>query len=215
MFVVSSNIDADFQKALRKGFMPIGYSSFNGRYEAPKNAIKVAKLLGATLVLVAEPIFESSRTVNSTLYVPTKETTTYSGSVTTNSFNTYNYTGTATTSTTKAIPYSYTIKRYDHLAYFFISFDVLSLPIGIWGNDLTREERIDIGSPGVKVGVIYDDTPAYNSDLLVGDVITELNGVPVKNSQDFHRLSPACHDNGYCTATVIRNGETKRIRIYR
>lgn len=41
MFVVSSNIDADFQKALRKGFMPISYSSFNGPYEAPKMPLRL------------------------------------------------------------------------------------------------------------------------------------------------------------------------------
>ncbi len=46
------DFDTDSKKLRAKGYIPIGYSSFNGAYEDTKNAVAQAKRLGATLVLI-------------------------------------------------------------------------------------------------------------------------------------------------------------------
>lgn len=48
--------------------------------------------------------------------------------------------------------------------------------------DLTEEERKKRQSNfGVKITTVIDDTPAYNADLLSGDILESFDGQRIKN----------------------------------
>ncbi len=189
----TKNFDTDSKKLRRKGYIPIGYSSFNGAYEDTSNAIAQAKRLGAVLVLINSQ-YTNTETRTSTLLLPDNKTTYSSGNV--NSYATYNsnygysgygdantnYSGTSTTYGTKAVPYTTNTRRYDQSAMFFIK-NTKKLKFGVAYNNISREQRIEFGSNGVVVDLIYENTPVYNSDILEGDIIIKMNGSSIENYQ--------------------------------
>jgi len=78
--------------------------------------------------------------------------------------------GTTTTygSTTNYVPI--TVQRVDYGAVYFVK---QRFGLGVFIRDLNDSERQDLQTNrGVAVRLVVDDTPAYNADILVGDVIT-------------------------------------------
>jgi len=221
----TNNFDIDSKKLRARGYVPIGASSFNGAYEDTKNAINQAKRIGATLVLIKSS-YTNTETRTSTLLLPDNKTTYSSGRSNTNSTynsnNGYtgygnantNYYGSSTTYGTKAIPYTKNTRRYDQSAMYFIKntkppkFGTLN------STEISSEERIKLGYSGIKINLIQENTPVYNSNILIGDILIKLDGINVKNYKHFNELL----DNfdisiGYSIWTIIRNGSQKNIRI--
>lgn len=221
----TNNFDVDSKKLRAKGYISIGASSFNGAYEDTQSAINQAKRIGATLVLIKSS-YTNTETRTSTLLLPDNKTTYSSGrsntNATYNSNNGYsgygnantNYYGNSTTYGTKAVPYTINTRRYDQSAMYFIKntkppkFGTLN------STEISREERIKIGYSGIKINLIQENTPVYNSNILIGDILIKLDGVSVKNYKHFTELL----DNfdisiGHSIWTVIRNGSQKNIRI--
>lgn len=220
----TKNFDIDSKKLRRKGYIPIGYSSFNGAYEDTSNAIAQAKRLRAILVLINSQ-YTNTETRTSTLLLPDNKTTYSSGNV--NSYATYNsnygysrygnantnYSGTSTTYGTKAIPYTTNTRRYDQSAMFFIK-NTKKLKFGVEVIDIPREKRIEIGKSGVIINLIFENTPVYNSSILEGDIVIKMNNTRIKNSQQFLKLMSEYNtSSGKCTWIVIRDGKEKKIMI--
>ncbi|HZT43701.1 MAG TPA: trypsin-like peptidase domain-containing protein [Chthonomonadaceae bacterium] len=58
---------------------------------------------------------------------------------------------------------------------------------------------------GVVVGRLADDGPAAGAGLQVGDVITQLNGQPVKSREDFENVEKSLHIGQHVKVIVMRS----------
>jgi len=73
--------------------------------------------------------------------------------------------------------------------------------------------RLPDGRSGVIVIDVQTDGPAGRAGLLIGDVLLQLNGAPVTDTDDVHaNLGPASVDNKL-KASIVRGGENKEIEI--
>ncbi|MBL0687181.1 MAG: PDZ domain-containing protein [Sulfurospirillum sp.] len=219
----TNNFDIDSKKLRARGYVPIGASSFNGVYENTKNAINQAKRIGATLVLINSS-YTNTETRTSTLLLPDNKTTYSSGRSNTNAtynsnngYNGYgnantNYYGSSTTYGTKAVPYTTNTRMYNQSAMYFIK-NIKKLKFGVGCSDISREKRIELGSRGVIINLIYENTPIYNSDILEGDIVIKMNGTNIKNYQEFNKILQNFDTSKDCIWTIIRNNTKKDIKI--
>ena len=60
------------------------------------------------------------------------------------------------------------------------------------------------GKSGVVVTRIDPDSPAERAGLQTGDIIREINRKPVKNVEDFERLTSERHDFSVCERSALR-----------
>ena len=68
------------------------------------------------------------------------------------------------------------------------------------------ERRVLQTNKGVVVTRIIDDSPAFNADILTGDIITGINGQPVSSRQEFSSVIDA-NAGHTITLTIIRGLE--------
>lgn len=156
-----------FNNLARRGFLPIGHSSFNAGREHPESmAIEQAKAVGADLVVIIDPKYTG--TITSAVPITTPSTAT----VITGNMVSRVY-GTSTT----MMPIS--TVRQDYGAAYFVK---AKFQLGFVTHDLNDAQRKELQTnKGVVVTQIVNDTPAYEADLLVGDVIKSVNGRPIDN----------------------------------
>ncbi len=110
---IDANPDADkTYELLLKEFLVVGRVDLSATSVDREPYIVLGKKVGADFVAVSMK-FKGRETVDSSIEVPTVNTTYLSGY---GSFGTYS--GTATTYGTKSIPISYTVKRYDQTGIF-------------------------------------------------------------------------------------------------
>lgn len=174
----------------KRGYAMIGNSSFNsGRAEPEDAAVRQAQQVGADLVLILNPKYTGSVTSNLPFTTPTTSTSHSTGMATAygpgGSVTAYG-SGTTTTygSTTTYVPV--TVNRSDYGAVFFVKH---RLGFGIFSRDLSDAERQEYQSnKGAVVRLVIDNTPAFNADILVGDVVTSIDGVAVATSIAFGEL---------------------------
>lgn len=62
------------------------------------------------------------------------------------------------------------------------------LVFGATFRDLNAQERIRLPAGGVSLGDVVGDSPASRSNLLAGDIVTALDGIPVKDRATFQSL---------------------------
>jgi hypothetical protein len=222
----TNNFDRDILILRSKKYIPIGYSSFNGGYEDTKNAAEQAKQIGATLVLVSSQ-FTNTQTTTSTLFLPDNKTTYHSGTGSgTTSYNSAyggylgisntnaTYSGTSTTYGTKAVPITSHQRRYDQNAVYFVK-TTKKFKFGFFINDLTPDQRAQFErNTGVLINVVIEDSPAFYSNVLAGDVIIAVDGHLVKNARHAMKLMADISPNQKSSKlTVIRNGTEKEIEV--
>ena len=174
----TSDQDRDGQSLREKGYVLIGSSSFNSGAVDPQQAIRHAKKVGAALVLI-----QSQYTTTVTV------TSQHPGSIH-GSGGYGSYSGTSTTtlpgeSATHQIPYS--VDLYDNDATFWAKSKPHSL--GVHANDLTDDMRREIGSNrGVVVTVVVKGSPAFNADIMSGDIITKINDEVIPDAREFDAI---------------------------
>lgn len=207
----TDNFERDVYSLRTKQYIPIGQSDFNGEMEDEKAIIEQAKRVGAKIVLYGSK-YTNTQTNSGVLMLPK---TNYS---TTNIYGNVGgtmYSGTAYTqsSGTQMVPYSNTQRRYDQTGVFFVK-DTNNYKFGIYASQISREKRIEIGSFGVNVDVVIENTPAYNSDLLRGDIIIGVNDNTLNDYNSFLKGIKECITNKMsCHLKVNRNGEEKNIIV--
>lgn len=159
------------------GYSVIGYSSFNGGRGTEAQAIEQGKKVHADLVVVMDPRYTGTRSTVVPIVTPTSQTSVTNGTAT--AYGTGRYAtvyGTATTTTygtqTNLVPIS--TDRFDFGAIYMVK---AKMYFGAFFRDLTDEERQSLGSNrGVYVMTVVNDSPAFNADVLAGDVIVTVNG---------------------------------------
>lgn len=176
----SGNFEDDKRNLFEEGYGPIGVSSFIAPQRDEKQAISQAKTVGAAVVVLAAK-YQSTATGAVPITTPTTQTTYSSGTV-----NTYgaggsafgNYNGTSTTYGTQTTYIPYSVDRYDQAAVFFAPLERKGL--GVMLHDLTPEQKRQIGSnKGASIASIRKGSPAFNADIIPGDILIMLNGLAV------------------------------------
>lgn len=203
----SNDLKKDILTFRSRGYRAIGRSSFNGGWEDKSQVIAQAKKVGAVLVIYSWK-YTNSQTNSGALILP--KTNYHSGTVYGSSGGYASYSGTSTGTT--VIPYSNTQRRYDQEAIFFIKSNK-KLKFGISMKDISREKRIEIGTSGVLVDVIMENSAAYNSNLLIGDIIIKMNGIDIQNRKQISQMMKDFDIVNNCILTVVRNGKEKDIEI--
>jgi hypothetical protein len=207
-----SNPDIDDKAMMEDGYLPLGFSIFNAGDINHNDALKHAKKIHACTVVT---YCEYTNTVSgiAPMTVPTTQTSYHSGSVY-GSGGFANYSGTSTTygSTTSYIPYSY--NRYDYYASYWIKAKTIRL--GIHWNDLTEELRKKAGSnKGVYITAIVKGSPAFNGDLISGDVIRRFNEQEIIDRKHFQKLLDEV-SNPAVELEIFRDGKTikKQVQLH-
>ena len=105
-------------------------------------------------------------------------------------------------------------QRYDQVAVFFVK-STKKLKFGVAVTELTPEQRTSLGrNTGAIVEVVMENSPAFNANVLPGDILVEVNGVSVQNVQHAVELMLGADvSKGTATFKVIRKGEEKVITI--
>lgn len=86
--------------------------------------------------------------------------------------------------------------------------------IGVSGIDLDKRTAEYYNLPvGVYVKQIQSNSPASNSDIKTGDVITEIDGTEISSMNDLNKIKEQKNIGDKITLTVYRSGETKKVDI--
>jgi len=192
----------------KRGFIMIGQSMFNsGRAESEDSAISQAQNVGADLVCILNPRYTGSTTSSIPITTPTRSTSYSTGTATAYGSGlpiTAYGSSTATTygTTTNYVPI--TVHRSDYGAIYFVK---QRFGLGVFIRDLNDGERQELQTnKGAVVRLVVDGTPAFNADLLVGDVLTSIDGVSVSNSQALNVLLRE-REGRLVSFSILRRGQ--------
>ena len=210
--IESCNIEKDNRSMMEDGYFLLGFSSFSG-WIAPKwTALQHARKIHADTVVVYKKYID---TISGSIPVtiPDTQTSFHSGSMYGFGGASTSFSGTSTTYGTKTEHIPYTFDRYADYASFWVKRKFVGL--GIYCDDLTDDLRRQIGSnKGVHVVVVVKGSPAFNNDVLVGDIIRKVNDIEVLDK--FHFANIAKNNSGQqIKLEIFRTGKTitKEIQV--
>jgi len=173
---------------MSRHYRPIGYMLYGGKIEDESIVLEQARLKGATVVLL-NTIFGDEETKSYPSIYHSATTPYYSEVIKSRGIQN----GSA---------------LYNQSARFFVkTSDKFKVGVGL--NDLTEAQKRALAkNTGAFINVIMEDTPAFSSGLLPGDVLIKINEEQVtgmKQSVDiFQKIDP--HAKGV-VLTVIRDGK--------
>jgi membrane-associated protease RseP (regulator of RpoE activity) len=174
----------------KRGYTMIGSSMFNaGGAVSESGAIAQAKTVGADLVLILDPRYTGSVTSSVPITVPTSTTSYSTGTAT--AFGpggpvTAYGSGTTTTYGTSTSYVPVTVNRSDYGAVYFVK---ARIRLGAYWRDLNDAERRELQSnKGVVIRSIVDDSPAFQADILVGDIVISIDGIEVSGARSVNDL---------------------------
>jgi len=206
------HFDDDVGRRLHEdGFALLGVSSFNGVAEDEGTIKRVAKSIGAEVV-IAESRY--SHTVSGAVPITTHSPQTFqsSGTVQTSSGNwaTYSGTTTGTVSQTRYMPYS--VARYDQSASFWAR-TARPRILGATASEMTQEDRQKVGAnQGIRIVACARDSPAWAANILAGDFILAVNAQPIDSAQGFvERLLQLAGQT--VTLSVMRGAERRDVVV--
>lgn len=209
---VSNNLDVDIKTLKAKRYLVVGTSSFNGPYEDKEGAIEQAKSIGATVVLIKSE-FTNTESVTVPFLLPTSSTTYSSGDAYLG--DTYGqYSGETKTYSKTVVPINKKQNRYDQAAVYFVkSNQKMKFGFGLKELPDSLKKHLERNS-GLLVDIVYDNTPAYIANVLVGDVIISIDGKPIYNHQTANVIfKEYVTGQGEIELKVIRDNKIKLIKL--
>jgi hypothetical protein len=170
----------DTYRMYEDGYVRIGSASFNGAIAAESALRAQAEKVGADVVIVSSDFTNS---VTSAIPITTTNTVTTYHSGTANAYGSGgsvfgSYAGSSTSYVPNTTYVPLTISRYDQAAVFFrkAGESCLSLMSGFVSVGMRQE----LGTNrGILVAAVRRGGAAYNADIITGDVVLEVGGVPV------------------------------------
>ena len=204
----SNDMRRDVDIALSRGYVIVGQSSLNGSAQSDAMLIAQAKAVRATLVLLSST-FTESRSITTPLVLPNNQTTYSTGRV-----GSANYNSSSTTYGTTVVPITTQQQRYDQNAVYFVK-STRTYRVGVMFDNLTPELRTRYErNTGALVRVVMEGTPAFTANVLVGDVVTEINGATVIDIKQFtEQLRVASATEGTFTLKILRNGAERTVTV--
>ena len=193
----------------RQGYVLIGSTAFtSGSPESEHDAIKQGIKVGADLVVILNPEYQGSTTANVPITTPTTTTSYTNGTATAyGSGGPVTAFGQATTTThgTNTTYMPMTVNRNAYAAGYFVK---ERYPFGVRLRDLTDSERQLLQTNrGACVVTVIDNSPAYNSDILPGDVIVAINAQSPSGYAGAFELIKA-NQGRTVEVTIVRAGKT-------
>lgn len=180
--------DQDTLKMLEDNYSMIGYSLFNAANIDENGAVTQAKKVNASFVILYSKYTGST---NGSVPLVLPDTKTSSTSLQGSAYGSggyASYSGTAYTTTygTKTTYIPYTVHRSDYLATYWIK---MKSPIfGIHIGDITPEIKKRIGSnKGLLVFAVIKGSPAFEADILKGNVLRKIADISVYDQESFQR----------------------------
>ena len=154
----------------KRGYIMIGSSMFKtGHPESEDSAVRQAQDVGADLVLILNPRYAGTVTYDISITILTRAPK--------NSIR-------ALDDITSYAPA--TIALSDYGAVYFVK---QRFRLGALSRDLNDAERQELQTnQGAVVRLVVDESPAFNADLQIGDVVTAVDGVAIANAQAFNEL---------------------------
>lgn len=210
--IQGSNVEVDGLQMLENGYWLLGESSFNAGPINQNSAIAHAKKVHADTVIVYSR-YTNTVSGSMPLTLPNSQTSYHSGSIYGSGGGYANYSGSSTTYGTSTTYMPYHVNRSDYYATFWIETKPMSL--GIHLNNLTDELRRKVESnKGVYIVAVVKNSPAFNADLLNGDIIRKFNNIEVANASHFTNLM-ADNKKQQIELKIFRNGKTivKQIQL--
>lgn len=203
--------EEDVNAMWAQGFGLLGYATFNGPNQGVQGALAQGKKVGATRVVVSA---QYARTVSGAIPLTTPTTTTSytSGNVSAfgsggSAFGTYNGTTTTQGVRTTYIPYS--VDRYDQVATFFAPLARQGMGLLVRAIQPTEAQAIGTNS-ALFVRAVRQGSPAFKVDILPGDYLKAINGVPVSDAQTFQAAIAA---RGEVRVVVLRHGQERTMTV--
>lgn len=200
----------------KRGYLMIGSSTFtSGRKETDESAIQQGKSVGADIVLILNPSYAGSVTSSLPITTPTTSTT-YSNATATaygvggpvSVFGS----GTTTTFGTSTNYIPVTTHRSNFGALYFVK---QKFALGAFFRDLNDLERQSLQTNrGAVVRLVVDGSPAFNADLLIGDIFLYIDGLMITNSESIGQVLNDRKGNNILIS-IIRNGQKieKQVRL--
>jgi hypothetical protein len=186
----TENFERDGRALIRKGFSPIGRATFNiGQNQISEWQLREqAEKVGAHIVLIAS---RYTHTIAGAipLFIPRTTTAHSTGSATAYSRGVVaNAYGSATTTiySTQALMMPYSEAHFDVAALFFAK---TQPRVGIYSGPLDDETRKRLQTNfGVRVVEVMEESPAFEADILPGDVVLGAHGEQIQSSEHFLKL---------------------------
>jgi hypothetical protein len=155
------DVDADIRRMLEDGYMMLGVSHFEWTIADTEDAAKFAKKLKASIVLINYRYVETVSGGTRTVIMPV-------------------FGGVGAIGHTEPVSY----KRYDQTAYFFAKTKPDRINYGLWMNELTSEQSREAGTgKGVSVQAVVRGSPAFDADVLAGDIILSFAGQDISTPE--------------------------------
>lgn len=193
---------------MKRGYGLIGTSAFtSGQRVSDQAAIAQANEVGADLVAIIDPAYAGTVTTSVPISTPTSSTTYYSGTATAygNGGPVTAYgSGAATTygTTTTMMPVS--VDRTEYAAWYLVK---IKYRLGVYVRELNQAERAELQSnKGAVIRVVVDGTPAFDADLLPGDIIVEMDGQEITSPEKFGIVSRT-RTKDAIDVSLIRRGQ--------
>lgn len=220
----TTNHQRDGDSLMQRGYILLGESSFEGAARVTESQIlEQGKKVGADIVLYSADFRGSSQVAMPLMqYNPGASSTTYtSGTVNANAYGaggsaygTANYSGYSTATTpgsfsTTSVPM--TLRHYAHGASYWRRGrpPILGAVTDSLSDDLRRSLQ---RNSGAVVKMVIEDSPAFRANILVGDIITSIQGVDVTSPQHFQQLLLDMAGKEV-TISMMRGSEQKSVRI--
>ena len=189
------------------GYIALGSSIFVGPRDTDpeKHMLEQAKKVGASIVFVVE-VKEGVVSSTTTSLQANNISTSYSGTYGQplgSALSTY-YTPVTTISSYEKI----------HQEAYFLAKYTKKLKLGIQHLDLTEKLKRELGrNTGALVSVVYNDTPAFYSNILKGDIVLAINNQDVMNASGAINILNRVFDSDPTSLTLLILRNNKEIEV--
>lgn len=159
-----------------EGYAVVGQAAFEGQRARANGALNQAKAVGAAYVAVSSE-YQSTRSGSIPITTPTTTTAHSSGNVSGYAGRPYSgsYSGTTTVYGTQTTYVPYSVDHYNQAAIFFSPLQRRGT--GLLVVEMSDSKKREVGTNrGVEVRAVRRGSPAYQADVLPGDVLLSVNG---------------------------------------
>lgn len=212
IFSLSGDDELDMTRLFADGYGPIGFAAFLGPVGEQADVIAQAKRVGAAIVLISTK-YQSTATGAVPYTTTTPQTVYTSGIGNTGGAASGLYSRKFTTYTTQTTMVPYSVDRYDNVAVFFKPIERKGF--GALLRAPTPQQQRNAGTnKGVTVRAVRQGSPAFQADVLAGDLLLTVNGRPIDDEASAATELIAAR-SGTATLVILRDGRqiTKAISI--
>ena len=208
--ILSNDIDRDVLSYRERNYVVLGESAFNGLQESPDNAVRHAKEVFATHVIVSSEFTDTQSRIDydyqdiySTVFVNTVKTV---------DGQQVNVREAVTVRDTVTVPYMRQYNNFDQWAVYMVKSNEVH-KLGILIRDLSQQERsIFKRNTGTVIDVVLTNSPAYLADIIQGDVLLAINGEKIIDSPHAGKIITEREFGGQTIVlTMIKDGVEKDI----